>query len=79
MCWTSSFKKLYIFLRQTKLKKLLRNSEPFLPLHCRVEGIFFFPSCNITLHDSDAADYFVVELKEILLRKKSQNKNLVFI
>lgn len=31
------------------------------------------------LHDGDATEYFVVELKEILLHKYSQNKSILFI
>lgn len=57
-------------LRQTKLEKPLRNTEVFPLVHRRGEAIYFLPSCNITLHDGDATDYFVAELKEILLRKK---------
>lgn len=78
VCWTNSLNFLGGFF-DTELKKLLRNSEIFLLVHCRVEAIFFLPSCNIALHNGDAADWFVVELKEVLLRKKSQNKNFVFI
>lgn len=63
----------------TKLKKPLRNTEFFPLVHHRGEAIYFLPSCNVMLHDGDATEYFVVELKEILLRKYSQNKSVLFI
>lgn len=69
----------FFFLRQTKLQKPLRNTELFPLVHHRGEAIYFLPSCNVTLHDGDAADYFAVELKEIVLRKSSRNKNLLFV